>query len=245
MGLLSSSFFKYYILQQGSSIGIEREQIHNPEKFSLPYIDTKEIIKYTKELENYSKNEFAQYDKEFVNLKEKLNKAILKAFNLTKQEYALIDYATNIVIPWVIQKNYDVAFAHYDFNDSRIDEYVSIFTEHYNRLYEQSELYFQATIYWSRYAIAIYFKTLKDKPTHQIEWKKEDNLDDFLKLMRGKTLENLFIQQDIKGFEQDGFYVVKPNEIKNWHQAIGYLDFYEFKDAILKAGKEKWKSLKA
>jgi len=72
-----------------------------------------------------------------------------------------------------IPENYDVAFAHYDFNDSRIDEYVSIFIEHYNRLYEQSELHFQATIYWSRYAIAIYFKTLKDKPTNQIEWKKE------------------------------------------------------------------------
>jgi len=55
-------------------------------------------------------------------------------------------------------------------------------------------------------------------------------------------LDNLFIQKDIKGFELDGFYVVKPNEYKNWHEAIGYLDFYEFKKAILRAGKNKWKS---
>ena len=55
-------------------------------------------------------------------------------------------------------------------------------------------------------------------------------------------ISNLFIQKDIKGFEKEGFYVVKPNEIKNWHKAIAYLDFYEFKDAILKAGKYKWKN---
>ena len=50
-------------------------------------------------------------------------------------------------------------------------------------------------------------------------------------------MENLFIQKDIKGFEADGFYVVKPNEYKNWHEAIGYLDFYEFDKAILGAGR--------
>ena len=33
MGILYSSFFKYFILNIGSSIGVERPQIHNPEKF--------------------------------------------------------------------------------------------------------------------------------------------------------------------------------------------------------------------
>ena len=51
------------------------------------------------------------------------------------------------------------------------------------------------------------------------------------------TIESLFIQKDIKGFEPNGFYIVKPNEYKNWHKSIGYLDFYEFDKAILKAGR--------
>ena len=251
-GLFYSKFFSYFLLFTASSTGVRQEECDDYEKLNIPYIESKKIGETVTKIENLQKNHFDtnsldifDYEKKYKALLKELDKVVLEAFNLTKQEYALVDYATNIVIPWVIQKNYDVSFAHYDFNDSRINKYVSIFVKHYNRLYEQSELHFQATIYWSRYAIAIYFKTLKDKPAHQIEWKKEDNLDNFLKLMRGKTLENLFIQQDIKGFEQNGFYVLKPNEIKNWHQAIGYLDFYEFKDAILKAGKEKWKSLKA
>ena len=50
--------------------------------------------------------------------------------------------------------------------------------------------------------------------------------------------EKLFIQKDIRGFEKDGFYIIKPNEKKLWHKAIAYLDVDEIMDAILKAGKE-------
>jgi hypothetical protein len=42
--------------------------------------------------------------------------------------------------------------------------------------------------------------------------------------------QDLFIQKDIKGFENDGFYVIKPNEYKSWHPALAYLDLSEFID---------------
>ena len=141
-----------------------------------------------------------------------------------------------------MEKKYNIAFSQYDYKDSRIEKYVNIFVKHYTKLYESNNLYFQATIHWSKYAIGISFKVLKEIPNSSVVWKKEEGTENFLELIQGKTLENLFIQKDIKGFEKDGFYVVKPNEIKNWHKAIGYLDFYEFKDAILRAGKNKWKS---
>jgi len=242
MGYFNSTLFKYFMMNRASSIGIEREQLHNLEKFSLPFIPNKKIVESSKKLERYSSNTFSQYDKEFDDLKRVLNQNILDAFNLTEQEYALVDYTTNIVIPWVMQKKYDIAFSQYNNKDSRIEEYVNIFVKHYSKLYESNNLYFQATIHWSRYAIGIYFKVLKEKPKSPVVWKEEENIENFLRFMQGKSLENLFIQKDIKGFESHGFYVVKPNEIKNWHKAIGYLDFYEFKKAILRAGKDKWKS---
>ena len=237
MGYFNSIYFKYFILNTASSVGIEREQIHNPEKLSLPFIPSKEIEMIAKSLEKYSSDSFAQYDQKFYELVNKLNESVLKTFDITKQEYALIDYASNIVIPWVIQKKYNVSFSQYKYKDSRVSEYVEIFTKHYSKIYEQNNLYFQATIHWNQHAIGIYFKILKSKSEKAIVWKKEENIKNFLTFMQGKTLENLFIQKDIKGFESDGFYVVKPNEIKNWHKAIGYLDFYEFDDAILRAGK--------
>lgn len=237
MGILYSSFFKYFIMNTASSIGVEREQIHNPEKFNLPYIHDVEIIKSSKNIEDFSKKNFMQNDKQFESLKEQLNQTVQKAFNLTAQEEILVDYTNRIVIPWVMQKNYDVAFEMMTYRSPKINDYVNIFIKHYSNIYEQNNMYFQVTVHWSKYAIGIYFKILNDKPNEVILWEKEENIENFLLLMQGKTLENLFIQKDIKGFESDGFYVVKPNEIKNWHKAIGYLDFYEFEDAILRAGK--------
>ena len=228
-------------MNTGSSIGVEREQVHNPEKFSLPYIHDSTVIQSAKDIEKYSTNDFSQYNEVFTVLLTKLNDDVLNAFNLTNQEKILVDYTSNIIIPWIMQKNYDVAFSQHPYKDNKIDEYVKIFTDHYENLYKDSGMYFQATIHWSQYAIGIYFRTLKKKPEASIIWEKEENIENFLTVIQGKTLENLFIQKDIKGFESDGFYVVKPNEIKNWHKAIGYLDFYEFQDAILRAGKSKWK----
>ena len=37
----------------------------------------------------------------------------------------------------------------------------------------------------------------------------------------------------------DSFYVIKPNERKNWHPAVARLDLNEFMDAIMRAGKEQ------
>jgi len=237
MGILSSSFFKYFIINTGSSIGVEREQIHNPEKFSLPYISDSKVIQSAKDIETYSKDDFAQYDKEFDDLKKKLNKNVLKAFNLTKQEYILVDYANDIMIPWIMQKKYDIAFKRLKYQDEIIKRYVDIFINHYSQTYKGINMYFQANILWDEYAIGIYFKVLKNKPKNQITWEKEKNIQKFLKISSGKTLNYLFVQKDIKGFESDGFYVIKPNEYKNWHEAIGYLDFYEFEKAILNAGR--------
>jgi len=239
MGLLKSSFFKYFIFNTASSLGIEREKLLDCEKFSLPYsTHNSEIIQLTKNLESYSSNDFAQYDKEFDNLKDKLNQSVLNAFSLTAQEKVLVDYANYIMLPWIMQKKYEVAFKSLEYEDTIIEKYIDVFVQHYSKIYKKMNKYFQAEVLWDNYAIGIYFKITNQEPQSTIIWKKEKNIQNFL-LSAGKTLENLFIQKDIKGFEPDGFYVVKPNEYKNWHEAIGYLDFYEFQDAILKAGKNK------
>lgn len=44
--------------------------------------------------------------------------------------------------------------------------------------------------------------------------------------------KNLFVQKDIKGFEKNSFYIIKPNEYKCWHRAMAWYDVAEFKEAI-------------
>ena len=247
VGLLNSSLFAYYNIEVASSIGIEREQLHDEEKLQMPFIENKEITSIVSTIEELKKEHFDTKSSNILNYEPKLNmlideldKVVLEAFKLNEQEYALVDYANSVVIPWVIQKKYEIAFNKIDNRDNILRDYINIFLNHYSKIYEQNNMYFQANVFWDDYAIGIYFKVLNEKPEEDITWKQEKNIQNFPKMAGSRILENLFIQKDIKGFESNGFYVVKPNEYKNWHKAIGYLDFYEFNDAILKAGKNNW-----
>jgi len=247
-GLFYSTFFSYYLLQTASSTGVRQEECDDYEKLSIPYIENEEIVSLVSKIENLKKeyldtNEIqnsSEYENKLNLLIKELDKKILEAFNLSEEEYALVDYANSVVIPWVIQKKYEIPFKKLQNEDDILKDYINIFMHHYSKIYEQNNMYFQANVLWDDNAIGIYFKVLNTKPKEIITWKKEKDIQNFLKISGKQTLENLFIQKDIKGFEKDGFYVVKPNEYKNWHKAIGYLDFYEFNDAILKAGKNNW-----
>ncbi|MDX9743884.1 MAG: hypothetical protein RBT59_08715, partial [Arcobacteraceae bacterium] len=241
-GLINSSFFAYYNLEVASSIGIEREQLHDEEKLQVPYIKSKRIIAVVEEIEKLKTEHFDTKSSNILNYENalnllilKLDNLILKEFNLNNRELSLIDYATNIMIPWVIQKNYDIAFNKLSYKNKKIEDYANIFVEYYSKIYERVNMFFVAEIIHSNYAIGIKFKVLHTKPNLQISWIQEDNIDNFIKLSGSQSLENIFIQKDIKGFEEDYFYVVKPNEYKNWHKAIGYLDFNEFQDALLRS----------
>jgi hypothetical protein len=242
-GLFYTKYFAYFLLQTASSPGVEREECDDYEKLSLPYIEDEKIISIVTKIEKIQKDYYEcenilqsnTYEKDLHNLINDLDTQILKAFNLSKQELSLIDYTTNIIIPLVIQKKYNTAFERLNYQDKRLEDYARIFTNHYTKIYEQHNIYFKAEITYSDYVISINFKVLHEKPTEVISWKRETNVENFVKISGNHTLENLFVQKDIKGFETDSFYVTKPNEYKNWHTAIGYLDFYEFQDALLRS----------
>ena len=83
----------------------------------------------------------------------------------------------------------------------------------------------------------MFFKVTDERSDDEIIWKdiSDDNL--LLKLHSLGCLqitESLFMQKDIRGFERNGFYIIKPNEKRLWHKAIAYLDAEEFADAMLR-----------
>lgn len=258
-GLFYSKYFSYYLLHIASSTGIRQEECDDYEKLSLPYIENKGIVKIVNSIEKL-KNEYyktninlfenntkkdydivTNYESNLNKLLKKLDNIVIKSLNITEEENSIIDYSIDIIIPWTIQNNYEKVFKQLDYKNkidkTILEEYINIFIKHYSNIYEQNNMYFNAEVLWDKYTICIYFKVLKTKPTQNIIWEKDKDIRKFLDLAGNKTMENLYIQKDIKGFESDGFYILKPNEYKNWHKAIGYLDFYEIDDAILRAGK--------
>lgn len=49
---------------------------------------------------------------------------------------------------------------------------------------------------------------------------------------------DLYIQQDVRGFSKNTFYIIKPNELKCWHVAVANHDLIEFIDVLAKAEAE-------
>lgn len=253
-GLLQSPIFSYFTLYTGASVGIEREQAFHKDKFLFPFIKSKKIAEIVSKIEKIEK----ELQKSDVLLKRqyileekksklliKLNETILEIFSLTEAEKTLVDYAINITIPLIMKHSgYEKQLcAPIEYKDKFLEEYANLFISRFGNIFNSDGKYFEAEIYLSDYIVGMFFKIVPKPPKEKIVWKDIDDKNFLIKIAGlgcSKITDSLFVQKDIRGFEKDGFYIIKPNEKKLWHKAIGYLDLDEFVDAILRTGKEAY-----
>lgn len=252
-GLLHSDLFSYFITQTGTSTGIEREQVFDREKFNFPYLNNSTIAEYVEKIEAISKKLFQEKRKllnpaiqtlegEKKKLINNLNEEILNSFNLNEQERALVDYAVNITIPLIMKhKGYEKElFSPLKIKDPFLMKYAEVFINRFQNSFERHDKKFTVQILHSDHIIGMFFKvTDEGKNKEQIVWENKSEGDLLLKLSSlgyQEITESLFMQKDVRGFEKDGFYIIKPNEKKLWHKAIAYLDAEEFVDAMLRNG---------
>lgn len=245
--LFNSNLFSYFLVNTTSSIGIEREQSHDKDdKFSTPLIinfDEKlvEIVKKQRELKNW-KNNFDFNDVENINnnieIESKqtlLDEELLKIYDLSQQERDLIDYTNTITIPLLKGKDEEKKkiVARIKNKDGVLKNYAQIFIDHFSKRFNADGNYFEVEILWSEYTILMKFKIIPEpsKEKDLIKWSKLDNKELIINLTKlgfENLSDNLFLQKDIKGFEEDYFYIAKPNQYKSWHSALAHLDLSEF-----------------
>lgn len=247
LALFNSNLFSYFLIQTNSSIGIEREQTHDREdKFSMPVAYTSpdpnlsELLgNLTMALVDFDKRDFYDSKKQDLQrtitaIHQSIDLRLYQLYSLTLQERALISYAIDIVIPSLNNKR----IGRKPINDKAfLRQYAEVFIRHFNNIYNIAGNYFEVEIAESTYAIGMYFKVIESPSQHQnqIFWNTttfEKLLSIFSTLSYSNISINLFMQKDIKGFEADGFYIIKPNERKCWHEAVAYLDLSEIIDAI-------------
>jgi len=173
---------------------------------------------------------------------ESLDNEILNCFSINEQEKALVDYAMNITIPLIMKhKGYEEKlFSSIKFKDPILTNYAKVFFNRFQNAFDKNNKKFTLEIVHNDYIIGMFFR-VTDTPNikEKILWKRQTNkglMSKLLSIGRREITESLFIQKDIRGFERNGFYIIKPNEKKLWHEAIAYLDEEEFADAILRTG---------
>jgi len=143
---------------------------------------------------------------------------------------------------------------HYRNRNFVLKRYVEVYLNEFQNIYKDEFL--QVEVYLLKHFIALNFVFLSKKPTKSIVYPKDKkNEREVLKRLANNLSvsqitntkdpsKNLFIQKDIKGFEKDPFYIIKPNEYKSWHRAMAWYDVAEFKEAIENAELKKINSRK-
>ncbi len=220
--------------------------------FSLNNIDKKlsEYIKCYDDIFKAYKKKFSgfSHDSDIIEIEDKIDEIVYQYFEVVDIERDLIDFAFEISIP--IFNNRDEPFEPIRNNPEGfeiLEKYANVFVEHFENTEEK---YFDEYLIIEPYIspknniLAMNFKFIKEEPKRFIKDPIiNDNISEILEIISNISFESicdgLYIQKDIKGFEENSFYVIKTNERKNWHRAIAWLDLYEFLDAMMKTGIEQ------
>ena len=254
-GILNSSFFSYFNLMTFSSSGIEREESHDEEKLNIPFIETGNIFSIVESIEIFLLNLYSDknvlqnpyLEKQIQAEQLGLDKCIFDSFSLTKGEIDLLDYTNRVTIPIIMRhKNYEKLFFPIKERDKELENYAQIFIKRFQYNLSNKERKFIVEIWHTNQIVGMLFKVIPaNEYKNDVIWKNLQNnesgiLPFLIKISSGKITDRLFVQKDVRGFEnKEGyFYIFKPNEKRLWHKAIGYIDVQEFSDAILKAGRE-------
>lgn len=169
---------------------------------------------------------------------QRINTIILEAYGVNEVEKDLIDYVLNV--------------SRYQFQESKLDKlirnpskedlrkYAKVFYDHFSHVYNEDGEYFQIQVYQMPFFVAMTFNIVETSPLPEqtIIFPEHNYSEQALLRTIAQTVSihnvsnDIFKQKDVKGFEEDFFYVIKPNEYKCWHRAIAHYDLAEFIEQI-------------
>lgn len=248
-GLMISNLYTYFQYMTSSDWGVYIPEININEHRNFPFninnMDVfadmvNNIIKYYRK--SFSKTNFMNIEEtlpsEYI---EEINKHVRLSYDISETEEDLIDYTLNVSrnsfrINLKTQKHLASKAT-----DSQLKSFAMVFYEHFGNIYNGPNEFFQIDIYSIDYFVAMNFKIV-DRPPNikdriiikQVE-DKEKILSAYAKNTSIYKLTNMiYLQRDVKGFEDDSFYLIKPNEYKCWHKAVARMDLAEFIEQFMK-----------
>ncbi|MDR1819719.1 MAG: SAM-dependent methyltransferase [Methanobrevibacter sp.] len=220
LGAINSSLFNYFSLMT-TSIGTAVNQTSKPEKFAFPLF--KDVLNNEILFEKVEKIENAKKINnviEFQNLENEINNIIYDIYQLTEIEKDLISYSFDVTIPLIKSQNEKIR----ELNRSDLKNYAEVFYNHFKKAFHPK--FFAVDIYSTKYFIGMNFKISEDKQENEIVFEENRNCEEIINLFGLKTLEigEIFVQRDIKTFNDNSFSIIKSKELKNWHKAVAWLD---------------------
>jgi hypothetical protein len=256
-GIINSTFFTYYVFNTSSSAGIDRTRIDFEEIFSAPAINSQTLADIVVDIQESYKalEKFDFQDHTYLSLINKIRRLerniqqeIRRLFAITDIEESLIEYTTEVAIP-ILKRSEESGYGKVDIFKSLssahvadkkyLENYAFVFINHFKFRFSSDNRYFFVNIHIAEDFIGFHFIVDRKPASSERIFFKQTSDDDLLSEIGNlgihSVTRDLYIQQDVRGFNKNTFYIIKPNERKCWHKAVGHHDLLEFIDALARA----------
>lgn len=241
-----SNLYTYFIFITSCAWGVStRPQIRwNEEYLSFPVTESDQKNELIQLVDNFIESFRAFYSQELpmgnvpINKKAKqqINEIINATYQINGYEDDLINYVLNVSRYQFQESKINKVIKPIRKDDGIIKVYADVFFSELEPFYPNEHI--SVEVYNLDHFIALNFVFSNDKPTAKVDYKTKEK-DEWTILKKiaqtasvSQLSKDIFIQKNVIGFEENSFYIIKPNEYKCWHRAMAWYDVAEIKQLI-------------
>jgi hypothetical protein len=243
---LISDLYTYFIFISSCAWGVATRPAIRlwEEYFSFPFAESDQKEKLITLINEFLEPIRIHYTQEFpmgnpsINeeAKKEINEIIYQTYQVNGYEKDLIDYVLNVSRYQFQESKINKIIKPVKKNNGIVEAYAEVFFSELEPFYPNEHI--SVEVYNLDHFIALNFVFSSDKPIIKIDYKTKEK-DEWTILKKiaqvasiSQLSKDIFIQKDVKGFEENSFYIIKPNEYKCWHRAMAWYDVAEIKQLI-------------
>lgn len=197
-------------------------------------IRIEELLKRRFEKDIFEDYELQEIDHKIDKVREEIDKIIYKAYNFDELEQAVIEYAFKYVIGK--DKVSNVYIEQYCEKDI-YNQYIEYVEKYFNTFLDRSEFTLKCDNVYSQNLFTIITFKIRPLIKEQKDMDHDELLEKIVDVLGVSSIENInsemMIKNRLSGFLENGFFVVKEKELKNWTLMGAIKDVEYFSKIIL------------
>ncbi len=236
--LINSEIATYYLFLISASIGIEREEIKPNELYELPFkFSSESFSKLSKLIDKIKTAVDAKFplEPDLSVYEQSINQELYKLFGFSENEQILISDFITYNVGLMFAGTNSIALRPTDSDGN--EKYATMLCKELNS-FLGSKLGASAVIFHISSATPLnMIKIELGKSKNKISSSSSDNfhnhLSDIDKYLIKKEAKNIYIKKQVRYYDQDSIYVIKPNQKRYWSRSAAINDAKELIGEIL------------
>lgn len=238
--VINSKLATYYLFLISASIGIEREEIKTHEVYDLPMLEDPDLIRELSELMDeiiQIKEASPIFKPDISALENKIDQCIYRGFQLTQNDQVLIEDFYELTTGLLFEGHKSTSLR--TVSSAENQSYARLISAQINKFLSSNKLMVNAAAFDIQRGFPLNMIRLSfDSTKKDVELFDANRYKMDLEALNQYTLQqyakNIYIQKEIKYFDGNIVYIVKPNQKRFWSRSMAVNDANNLIYEILK-----------